>query len=223
MADRIQFTPQTAATDVLTVTIETARVALLCAPGSRRLRAVESAPHAFALKHRCFAIKHSGSMPIGCRLCTASGGRGCTRFGPFVARVRPLPNMSKPWVTPSHKRSQASISVGQEEGCRSYAQIFGGLAGIAQVLRAARGRSRRYRQRRTIFLGFQRGRRVALAGDMTARRKNPHAMALGRLGGLKGGRARAEKLSARRRREIARRAAQARWRQSRVASVSPAP
>jgi len=36
-------------------------------------------------------------------------------------------------------------------------------------------------------------------------------MALGRLGGLKGGRARAEKLSPRRRREIARRAAFARW------------
>jgi hypothetical protein len=46
---------------------------------------------------------------------------------------------------------------------------------------------------------------------MTRRRKNPHAMALGRLGGLKGGRARAEKLSARRRREIARQAAHARW------------
>jgi len=36
-------------------------------------------------------------------------------------------------------------------------------------------------------------------------------MALGRLGGLKGGKARAEKLSPRRRREIARRAALARW------------
>jgi hypothetical protein len=44
-----------------------------------------------------------------------------------------------------------------------------------------------------------------------ARRKNAHAMALGKLGGLKGGRARAEKLSARRRREIARQAANARW------------
>jgi len=37
-------------------------------------------------------------------------------------------------------------------------------------------------------------------------------MALGRLGGLKGGRARALKLSARRRRDIARQAAIARWR-----------
>lgn len=44
-----------------------------------------------------------------------------------------------------------------------------------------------------------------------AREKNPAAVALGRLGGLKGGKARAKKLSARRRKEIARRAAKARW------------
>ena len=37
------------------------------------------------------------------------------------------------------------------------------------------------------------------------------AAALGRRGGLKGGKARAKKLSAARRREIARKAAQARW------------
>ena len=42
--------------------------------------------------------------------------------------------------------------------------------------------------------------------------KNPHAVALGRLGGLKGGKARAKKLSAKRRREIARDAARVRWR-----------
>jgi hypothetical protein len=41
---------------------------------------------------------------------------------------------------------------------------------------------------------------------------NPHAAALGRLGGLKGGPARAQALSAARRREIARAAARARWR-----------
>jgi hypothetical protein len=40
---------------------------------------------------------------------------------------------------------------------------------------------------------------------------NPHAAALGRLGGLKGGHARAAKLSASRRRAIARAAARARW------------
>ena len=41
--------------------------------------------------------------------------------------------------------------------------------------------------------------------------KNPHAVALGRLGGLKGGKARAEKLSAKKRKQIARDAARARW------------
>jgi hypothetical protein len=41
--------------------------------------------------------------------------------------------------------------------------------------------------------------------------KNPHAAALGRLGGVRGGKARAEALSARRRKEIARNAALARW------------
>lgn len=38
------------------------------------------------------------------------------------------------------------------------------------------------------------------------------AKALGRLGGLKGGKARAEKLTPERRREIAKKAAEARWR-----------
>lgn len=41
--------------------------------------------------------------------------------------------------------------------------------------------------------------------------KNPAAVALGRLGGLAGGKARAKKLSAKRRKEIARKAAKARW------------
>ena len=41
--------------------------------------------------------------------------------------------------------------------------------------------------------------------------KNPHAVALGRLGGLKGGKARAERLTAEQRKEIARKAAQKRW------------
>lgn len=42
--------------------------------------------------------------------------------------------------------------------------------------------------------------------------KNPAAVALGRLGGLRGGKARAEKLSAEERSEIAKKAAQVRWR-----------
>lgn len=41
--------------------------------------------------------------------------------------------------------------------------------------------------------------------------KDPAAVALGRKGGLKGGKARAESLSARQRQEIARRAAHLRW------------
>jgi hypothetical protein len=44
---------------------------------------------------------------------------------------------------------------------------------------------------------------------------NPHAAALGRLGGLKGGIARAAKLTPRRRRQIAKAAARARWLKSR--------
>ena len=44
--------------------------------------------------------------------------------------------------------------------------------------------------------------------------KNPAAVALGKLGGAKGGKARAKKLSARTRQEIAKKAARARWRKS---------
>jgi len=41
--------------------------------------------------------------------------------------------------------------------------------------------------------------------------KNPAAVALGRLGGMKGGAARAKKLSAKKRTEIAKKAAKTRW------------
>jgi len=41
--------------------------------------------------------------------------------------------------------------------------------------------------------------------------KNPHAVALGKMGGSKGGKIRAARLSAERRREIARDAVLARW------------
>ena len=44
-----------------------------------------------------------------------------------------------------------------------------------------------------------------------AKEKNPAAVELGRLGGLKGGPARAEKLSAKKRKEIAEKAARKRW------------
>jgi len=52
--------------------------------------------------------------------------------------------------------------------------------------------------------------RLAIHGK-SRRAVNPYAAALGRLGGLKGGPARAGALSAARRREIARRAALMRW------------
>jgi hypothetical protein len=41
--------------------------------------------------------------------------------------------------------------------------------------------------------------------------KNPHAVALGRMGGLKGGKARARALTATQRSEIAKKAAMRRW------------
>jgi hypothetical protein len=45
--------------------------------------------------------------------------------------------------------------------------------------------------------------------------KNPAAVELGRLGGLKGGHARAAKLSSRKRSQIAAKAAKARWKANR--------
>jgi hypothetical protein len=56
---------------------------------------------------------------------------------------------------------------------------------------------------------------TAVVAPPSVHGKNPHAAALGRLGGARGGHARAEALSARRRREIARNAARARWRKPR--------
>lgn len=51
----------------------------------------------------------------------------------------------------------------------------------------------------------------AATGSAQETAKNPAAVALGRLGGLKGGKARAKNLSATRRREIAKQAARSRW------------
>ena len=50
-----------------------------------------------------------------------------------------------------------------------------------------------------------------------ARKKNPAAVTLGKLGGMKGGRARAAKLSAEERRAIAQKAGKARWANERPA------
>jgi hypothetical protein len=51
---------------------------------------------------------------------------------------------------------------------------------------------------------------ISGAGSM-AKEKNPHAVALSKLGAKKGGKARAAALSAEKRREIARKASLARW------------
>ncbi len=47
--------------------------------------------------------------------------------------------------------------------------------------------------------------------EKPVKEKNPAAVTLGRLGGLKGGKARAEKLSAKKRKAIAQKAAKTRW------------
>lgn len=54
---------------------------------------------------------------------------------------------------------------------------------------------------------------LATGGDneITPDGKNPAAVALGKLGGLKGGKARAASLTKKRRSEIAKKAAKARW------------
>ena len=51
--------------------------------------------------------------------------------------------------------------------------------------------------------------------------KNPAAVALGRLGGLKGGKARADKLSAEQRKNIAKKAAAKRWSSKQKSSNRP--
>ena len=53
------------------------------------------------------------------------------------------------------------------------------------------------------------------SSEKTPKKKNPHAAALGKLGGVKGGKSRAKKLSPERRSEIARKAAKARWQRHR--------
>ena len=47
--------------------------------------------------------------------------------------------------------------------------------------------------------------------ERSSKKKNPAAVALGRLGGLKGGKARADKLTPERRKDIAKKAAYIRW------------
>ena len=52
---------------------------------------------------------------------------------------------------------------------------------------------------------------ISTGEPLKPKEKNPAAVALGKLGGLKGGKARAAKLTDERKSEIAQRAAKARW------------
>jgi hypothetical protein len=54
-----------------------------------------------------------------------------------------------------------------------------------------------------------------------SKKKNPNAVALGKLGGSKGGKIRAARLSPERRRDIARRAVLARWAKAKKKNQSP--
>jgi hypothetical protein len=55
------------------------------------------------------------------------------------------------------------------------------------------------------------------------KKKNPHAVALGKLGGAKGGKMRAARLSPERRREIARKAVSTRWAKQKNRDQQPKP
>jgi hypothetical protein len=54
-------------------------------------------------------------------------------------------------------------------------------------------------------------------------KKNPHAVSLGRAGGLKGGKARAAKLTPQERSDIARKASIARWEKEKASGVKKPP
>ena len=60
---------------------------------------------------------------------------------------------------------------------------------------------------------------ASIVEQATAEGKNPAAVLLGRMGGLKGGKARAESLSSKKRKEIARKAANARWKKQKTKNV----
>lgn len=61
------------------------------------------------------------------------------------------------------------------------------------------------------FRVVQEATKEKAAKPVVSEGKNPYAVALGRLGGLKGGKARFEKLTPEQRSEIARKAARVRW------------
>jgi hypothetical protein len=66
-----------------------------------------------------------------------------------------------------------------------------------------------------IVKSFVKGGLDGIVGAMTTKKKNPHAVALGRAGGRKGGKARWEGVPAAERRRILQRASLARFKKSR--------
>ena len=76
---------------------------------------------------------------------------------------------------------------------------------------AMQKRSRKGDTNQVAFRVFKESVSEPIPITSAKKRKNPAAVALGRLGGKKGGRARADKLDPARRREIASDAARARW------------
>lgn len=77
--------------------------------------------------------------------------------------------------------------------------------------RTRSSRPRDINQLGTLIVDSSVGEMVDECAIEAPKEKNPAAVSLGRLGGRKGGRARAEKLSPERRREIAQQAAFARY------------
>jgi hypothetical protein len=74
-----------------------------------------------------------------------------------------------------------------------------------------RNRSRKNNNDINIIASRIVGTTTETTTELPAHTKNPAAVALGRLGGKKGGPARAKKLSAIKRKKIAQKAAMARW------------
>ena len=77
--------------------------------------------------------------------------------------------------------------------------------------RSSKARPRDPNQLGKLIVALSLGEAEEAAPPATDTGKDPAAVALGRKGGLKGGAARAKSLSAKKRKEIAQKAAKARW------------
>jgi hypothetical protein len=83
--------------------------------------------------------------------------------------------------------------------------------GMPERSRTRRKRPRDPNELAKFVLDIATGEREDVRSTRADDNKNPAAVALGRLGGLKGGRSRSEKMSPEERSRIARLAAQSRW------------